>query len=800
MDEQQHAAGMPKNQAKERSLRNTSVAKKVLAGTLGLSLLQVPLLASADTVSGTSVVKDSVVSASQDSGSTASKGLNPADAKITKAQAESRIRSLFPELKDAKLNGVTYGEQNVYPSNTKKVWEQNWTIQQGNHSMGFSTEVDAITGDILSYSYPYMYPLDDSNTAYYPPAVSEQEAQKIAEAFIPKAAPSIKAGTMKPSNQNLYSSNKALFGPVQYSFSYTIDVNGIPADNESVSLDVDGNGNIVRFNRNTYQGDYPAAKATISKEDAEKRLEQGLSVTLAYIPSTSLYDTSANREWKIGYVPDRTLEPMDANSGKRIDTIFGKDLEGPSQAVSYTALKASGKLFTPNKGGQLTSDEVLQRLQGIAPGPDYQVQSNLSNYWGGTGKQVWSLNWNKRTAGINRDDSKYAYVDADTGQLLSYHQFQYPDAEPAKATAPSVTEAQAQAKAIELVLAHYPNAAEALKLSDAKTLNTATKTVYQFVFQRFYKDLPVNGMTVSVSIDGSGKLLSYNADTYLSDKDIKALDTLTAKVDAKDAQQRLLDDLSVELRYISSGGYPVDNTYVEPTVRLAYVPTLNGDRNVGYIDGVTGKTEASSLLPVSNKDKSAALPSDAANHAASKDLATLLEYRVLSPGEDGLLHPDAELTLGDWIQMMAKGVYPDQGYYGGQYQPVFTDVPADSPIAGAVQLFMDKGWLKDVKSSELHPEQKLTREAVATSLTTALHYNRLSKFFQQDAQALSLSDANAIQDKGAVALMLKLGLMDAAGGKFDPAKPVTKAEAATIMVRLAHLQSKVDTPLNQRRY
>ncbi|KHF33357.1 hypothetical protein CM49_04464 [Paenibacillus sp. P1XP2] len=63
---------------------------------------------------------------------------------------------------------------------------------------------------------------------------------------------------------------------------------------------------------------------------------------------------------------------------------------------------------------------------------------------------------------------------------------------------------------------------------------------------------------------------------------------------------------------------------------------------------------------------------------------------------------------------------------------------------------------------------------------------------------MSLSDASAIKDKGAVALMLKLGLMEAPGGKFDPAKPVTRAEAATILVRLAHLQGNVDTPLNQR--
>lgn len=798
MDKQKRASGMPINQDKGKKLRAASVAKKVVAGTLGLSLLQMPLLVSA--ASGVSVVeKAAAPQATQSSGSDASKGLNPAEAKITKAQAEARTRTLFPILKEARLDGITYGEQNVFPPNTKKIWVLNWSIQKGNNSSGFSTEVDAVTGDILSFYYPSMWPEEDSNTAYYPPAVSKQEAEKIAETFIAKAAPSIKAGTMKPSTEYSFSSNQALFGPVRYSFGYSVDVNGLPADNEFVSIEVDGNGNIVRFTRSAYQGDYPSAKAAISKEEAEKRLEQGLSVTLAYISSTPLFNATSKREWKIGYIPDRTLVPADANSGKGIDTIWGKDLDKANQAVRYTALKPSNKAFTPHKGGQLTADQALKLVQEIAPGSEYQLQSSLGNYWYGN-KQVWNLYWNKRTPGTYQESNKSAVVDAETGQLLSYNEFQYPGSEPAKASAPAVTEAQAQTKAIELVLAHYPNAAEDLKLSDAQTLNpSSSKTVYQFVFQRFYKDLPVYGSTVSVSIDGGGSLISYNADNGLSDADLKAMDGLKAKISPKEAQDRLLNELGVELRYISSGGYSVDNTYVEPKVRLAYVPTFDKSRNLGYIDGVTGKAEALLQLPDPNKGSTPELPSDAANHAASKDLATLLEYRVLSPAEDGLLHPDAEVTLGDWIQMIAKGLYPDQAYYGGRIQqPLFADVPADSPIAQAVQLFADKGWFGDAKSSELHPEQKLTREAAASSLTTVLHYNRLSKFFQQDAQALSLSDASAIKDKGAVALMLKLGLMEAPGGKFDPAKPVTRAEAATILVRLAHLQGNVDTPLNQR--
>ncbi|MGN7356709.1 YcdB/YcdC domain-containing protein [Paenibacillus sp. SAF-054] len=795
MKDRNHSAGMPLHRTEARSLRSGgSVAKKWLAGTIGLSLLQMPLLVSA-APSTAPVVTESKTQSSQGSGSAATKGLNPADAKITKEQAEARARSLFPILKEARLVRVDYGQQNVFPANNKKIWVLNWSIEKGNGSSGFSTDVDALTGDILSFYYPYMVPQDDTNTAYYPPAVSKQAAEKIAQAFIAKAAPSIKAGTMKPFTNFIYPSNQTLFGPVLYTFSYSIDVNGIPSDNEYVSLDVDGNGNVIRFSRNTYQGIYPSAKAAISKEEAEKQLKQGLSAKLAYIPATSLYSASTHREWKLGYIPDRVVEPFDANAGKRIDTIYGTVIDAAGQAVSYSPLTPSKKMFTRHAGGEMTADEALQRVKEIAPGSEYQLQSHLGN--GSYGfKQVWNLDWNKRNSGAFPGDNKHATVDAESGQLLSY--YDYYRSETNTTSAPVITENQAKSKAVELVLAHYPNAANVLKLSNVHSSNAASsKSVYQFVFQRFYKELPINGSVVNVSIDGSGKLLRYDAESYLSEADFKSMDGLKAAVTPEEAQKRMLEEISVELRYISSGGYTVDSTYVEPTVRLAYVPTLHEDRNIGYINGVTGKSETINMLPSPNRGQSTALPSDAVNHAASKDLATLLEYRVLSPMEDGLLHPDSTLTLGEWIQMMANGVSPDQGYSGGSTQKIYSDVPLDSPLASALQLFSGKGWLGDTKSSELHPEQQLTREAVAGSLATALHYDRLSKFLQQDAQVLSLSDANAIQNKGAVALMLKFGLMEAAGGKFDPAKPVTRAEAATILVRLAHLQGKVDTPLNQ---
>jgi hypothetical protein len=49
-----------------------------------------------------------------------------------------------------------------------------------------------------------------------------------------------------------------------------------------------------------------------------------------------------------------------------------------------------------------------------------------------------------------------------------------------------------------------------------------------------------------------------------------------------------------------------------------------------------------------------------------------------------------------------------------------------------------------------------------------------------------------ISYKNAVLLAVQLGLMTAADGSFMPKAEMTKAQAATVMMRLVYLQGKLD--------
>ncbi|MCJ8012385.1 S-layer homology domain-containing protein [Paenibacillus sp. KQZ6P-2] len=779
------------------------VAKTVLAGTLGLGLLQVPVWAAGAEVSNSGTNFATVQVVEKAAAADQTKGNS---AKITKEQAAQKMLALFPDLKDAKLDDTSYSENENMPGN-QSVWTLNWTFTKGNSSHTIGTTVDAITGDVLSYYKPYF--LLDDDKAYYPPEITKEQAEKLAKDFVAKAAPSISAEKLIPMN-SYYNSSKSLFGPVMYNFNYNVKVNGIPSDGENIRIEIDGKGRVNSYNRMTFALNYPSSKPAISLSQATDAYKKDLSLSLAYVAFNEYMSSSnAKKDWRLEYIPSPYLTVVDANTGKRHVSTPDTEYVIP-KVLEYTALPSSAsKPFTPHQGSTLSSEEALKLYADIAPSSkDYTLSSNLSSYWM-DGKQVWNLNWNKRNSIGFPSDSISMTIDANTGQLIGYYINSYPmmyntgetkkSDDNSKNNTAVISESKAREKAIGLVQRYYPDAAKYLKISNESGAQKSDgKTSYRYVFQQFYKDLPVYGHQVMIVLEGDGKLRNYNASLPLSQDNEKELDALSVSIKSEDALKAYQKDLGAELRYTSDGGYYTESSkYVEPTVTLSYIPTYNGERSLPFLNAVTGKSEVNGLWGSNDTGSPVNLPSDAVSHSASKDLATLLEYKVIAPGSDGLIHPDADLTYGDLLDMISKAVYPDHMYYdSGRLGKQYKDVTADSPYAEAVQMFSDRGWLQSNPSTELHPEQKLTREKLAETIVKVLHYDRLSKYFDTDPTVMSLSDATAIQNKGSVEIMIKLGLMSAKDGKFEPAKTVTKAEAAQILVHLAHIQGKVDTPIS----
>lgn len=103
----------------------------------------------------------------------------------------------------------------------------------------------------------------------------------------------------------------------------------------------------------------------------------------------------------------------------------------------------------------------------------------------------------------------------------------------------------------------------------------------------------------------------------------------------------------------------------------------------------------------------------------------------------------------------------------------------------------------DQQRAALQPESKLSREQLAVLLASFLKYDKLSAFLGNDSVITGFSDNAAIQDKGAVALAVKLGLLQGENGKFNPQQIVTKAQAANVIMKLVELQGRTDQVIGQ---
>ncbi len=179
----------------------------------------------------------------------------------------------------------------------------------------------------------------------------------------------------------------------------------------------------------------------------------------------------------------------------------------------------------------------------------------------------------------------------------------------------------------------------------------------------------------------------------------------------------------------------------------------------------------------------------------------MIRYQVLKPDEAGLLHPEAEITVGDWLDMMAHAAttYISSSNNGDDGKPKsIAGVAPEDVYYASVQYASGAGWI-DAKS-QVAVHDKLTRDKLAALLAGILQYSKLTAYLNENGEANQFADAASIQNKGAVTLAVKLGLLQGTqgtGGRFEPQHIVTKAEAAQIIMKLVKLQGHTDQKIVQ---
>jgi len=277
----------------------------------------------------------------------------------------------------------------------------------------------------------------------------------------------------------------------------------------------------------------------------------------------------------------------------------------------------------------------------------------------------------------------------------------------------------------------------------------------------------------------------------------KITDTPVIKVTKDEALEAYRNQYTIKLQYSRFGGYYSDSIITKVQLRLVYNPSpIDILKSNQVLDAVSGKWV--SQYDIQGQLQAKTTPLDIKGHSAEKDLTTLVEYGILTPDPDGKLNPDAVINVGDWLSMMVKSITPYyEGYYGGiELKPV-AGINTDNPLYSIVTFAVDRQWIKN--DTTFQPEKELTREQLAIILTSIVKYSKISLHLNKDTSVSQFSDANDIQNKGAVAIAIKLGLLEGENGKFNPQQKVTKAQAASTIMKLVKLQGMTDQSIGQQR-
>ncbi|WP_438350330.1 YcdB/YcdC domain-containing protein [Paenibacillus sp. FA6] len=722
-----------------------------------------------------------------------------AKVKFSKEKAIAKVRELFPTLKNAESTNVTLGNNNTYPApENQMVWDIQWNYQVGTSGYGFNSQVDAITGDLIS-TY-ISFPLE-SEEAYYPPKLSKEQALIEAKKFITKAAPSISVEDLQVNDVDYGYANQALFGPVQYSFYFTIKKNGIPSQADALNITINSNGHVVQFSKPSESMSYPSSVAKISEAEANKQFKDELEVGLYYIP---IRKNNLKTDWILGYRPDpSSIYSMDASTGKRL-SVEGTTV--PSTPVMYSDIaQTKDKFIARSNKTQLSGEEAAQLVQKLVALPaDYTLQhQSLVPYYYNPEQKTWNLSWTKKGVYLGNQTHYNAEVDADTGEIIGFRTSDFGETESKQnVTIPKgltkLSNESAKQRSIDLINQLYANASLDLKIINHEDSWNflAESNQYRYEFQRFYKGTPVGDSTVTIIFDIFGRLQSYSA--YRNAGLEKVIDNPVIKVTKEGALESYRNLYTMKLQYtrFNAYNYNYSSANTKTELKLVYTPEpADPIRSYQVLDAVTGKwvTQYENI----GKANGTITPTDLLGHEAEKALTTLVDYGILMPDQDGKIKPDEVITIGDWLSMIVKSITPyyESYNYSAEQKPV-AGVDPDHSIYGIVKYAVERQWIKN--DSTLQPDTELTKEQLAVLLTSIVNYKKLALHLQNDTSVSQFSDANVITNKGAVAVAIKLGLLQGENGKFNPQQTVTRAQAAIVIMKLVEIQGKTDQTIGQR--
>lgn len=588
-------------------------------------------------------------------------------------------------------------------------------------------------GDILRYRKNY-------NTYDYKPKFAKfttEELYNKALEWINKVNPEWTSQLVKRENdaENINIHNERIY------ISFNRYVNGIKFLNDYVSFSMSNQtGDIINMSSLwTYADGFSDGTGVMETAEA---LEKYLSVN----PLELKYDYVSEESAKLIYETKEYDTLIDAYTGEKVINHSGDALYATEEAAMDTAMSAGEG---SNYKAQLSEKEIenLDEVSGLLPEDELRKKAvslkhtglnkaefkefNIIRGYGENGEYRARLVYvfNERT-----ENEYYAYLtmDAKTGEIISYHAYNYNNKSESKADLE-----KAKQNAEEFASIYAKDEYDKAKIYGEEE--------YTYNFVRYENDIPYPRNFILVEIDEkNGNIRSFTKEWY--ECEFESPDGI---LDLENAKKAFLNNIGLELVYEYS--YTTDK--IEPEIKVCYRAKKNSP-----IEAKSGDVVSDTY----NIDK--VYPDDVSGHYAEKQINKLIDAGLEILADEDSFMPDYKITyeeLTGWVSQLMYGYWPKEA-------------------AEKKELLVSNDII--AIDEEFEPGAAAMRIDGPTYIIRALGYREIAEL--QDIYRCNFKDADLIPtDKigyAAIAKALKIVSGDESGN-FNPTERLSRADAAIML-------------------
>ena len=160
---------------------------------------------------------------------------------------------------------------------------------------------------------------------------------------------------------------------------------------------------------------------------------------------------------------------------------------------------------------------------------------------------------------------------------------------------------------------------------------------------------------------------------------------------------------------------------------------------------------------------------------------------IIRGREDGLFYSQDDITRAEFAAMIIRAL----GLQPNGSRSVFRDVSANAWYAGYVGKAYEYGLISGVGGGMFEPDRYITREEAMLLIQKAAV---IAGFAGRSGDISSFADAGSVSSwaVGAAEWNVGSGLVDGRDGLLDPTENITRAETATIVLRLLRNAGLID--------